>query len=453
MASSPGTYWNLHKIPLLLIVLGLITCLYFGYALVRTDTLPVFATYGILFFIAFKLIQFRKWNFKLLLAAGLLFRLAFLLATPNLSEDFYRFLWDGSLTLDGINPYAFTPEELGEGSQFRKGIFDGISDLSKGLHSNYPPLNQLFFALGLALGGKSVTGALIAFRGIHILADLGIVFFGRKLLKQLNLSPHLIFWYFLNPLVIIELTGNLHFEGVMLFFFTWALYLVHSGKWLWSALLFGLAVSTKLIPLIFLPLFLPYLGWRKSAGYYAVTFLATGVTVIPFLTPDLVQNYSATLSLWFSNFEFNASVYNLVEYIGVQADAKPWELIKVYGKIIGIAIVVFLMFLTFLRRPRTTSSLILMMLYALTFFYLLSATVHPWYIIFLVLLCLFGEYRYPLFWSAVVIFSYAAYSNPEYKEEPVYLIIEYSLVYVVMLYEFYSLNREKAKNHKNDAEN
>ena len=39
--------------------------------------------------------QIKTW--KQLLFLGLLFRLIFICATPNLSQDFYRYLWDGNL--------------------------------------------------------------------------------------------------------------------------------------------------------------------------------------------------------------------------------------------------------------------------------------------------------------------------------------------------------------------
>ena len=280
-----------------------------------------------------------------------------------------------------------------------------------------------------------------------------MVYLGRKLLKQLNFSPHLIFWYFLNPLVIIELTGNLHFEGVMLFFFLWALYLCHVQKWIWGAVIYGLAISTKLIPLIFLPLFLPYLGWKRSSLFAMMAIGTVGLTTLPFISPDLVDNYSATLSLWFANFEFNASVYNIAEYFVAKAGGKPWEFIKVYGKLVSVVVVVFLLVLTFARKKRSTGQTILMMLYVLTLYYLLTATVHPWYIIFLAVLCLFSNFRFPLFWSALVVLSYAAYSNPDYREEPVYLLIEYSLVFGVLGYEFFKHLRENALNQKNTAQN
>ena len=157
MAHPAGTYWKLHKTALMLIALGGLCFGYMGYSLERTDLFQFLLVYGLCFFVVFKLIQFEKWNFKLLLASGIVFRLVLLAATPNLSEDFYRFIWDGALILEGVNPYEFTPEELAAGGYQAlgdSGIYNGISTLSKGLHSNYPPLNQLFFALGVMLGGK-----------------------------------------------------------------------------------------------------------------------------------------------------------------------------------------------------------------------------------------------------------------------------------------------------------
>ena len=46
---------------------------------------------------------------SLLIKIGLLFRVMLLFSVPNLSQDFYRFFWDGQLSLNGINPYQFTP--------------------------------------------------------------------------------------------------------------------------------------------------------------------------------------------------------------------------------------------------------------------------------------------------------------------------------------------------------
>ena len=43
---------------------------------------------------------------------GLVFRLIILISTPNLSQDFYRFFWDGQLILNGFNPYLNTPNQI-----------------------------------------------------------------------------------------------------------------------------------------------------------------------------------------------------------------------------------------------------------------------------------------------------------------------------------------------------
>ncbi|HSR60502.1 MAG TPA: hypothetical protein VLL47_07080, partial [Robiginitalea sp.] len=68
-------------------------------------------------------------------------------------------------------------------------------------------------------------------------------------------------------------------------------------------------------------------------------------------------------------------------------------------------------------------------------YYLISAVVHPWYLTFPLLLSLFTRWRFPLVWSALVLLSYTAYSDPMIEEKKLWLIVEYLAVYGVLLYE------------------
>ncbi|WP_316933225.1 mannosyltransferase [Maribacter thermophilus] len=387
------------------------------------------------------MIQFEKWNFRFLLAAGILARFVFLPLEPHLSQDFYRFIWDGELVRNFINPYVEVPNILIQQSDHiipnAQELYMGMGELSAKHYSNYPPLNQLIFAMAALWGGKTILGSIIAMRSFIILADIGIFYFGRKFLKKLNCSPHLIFWYFLNPLVIVELTGNLHFEGVMLFFFVWSMYLLSVKKWQWAAVMLGCSISIKLVPLLFLPLFLKYFGLKRSILFYMIVLSTLALSFAPFYTLEFVSNYSQTLSLWFSNFEFNASLYNLIKQIAVYLDQKPWEFIKIYGKITPIITVSVILLLTFFGKNSTLLGLLKSMMWALTIYYLISTTVHPWYIIFLVLLSSFTTYRYAIIWSAAIVLSYFAYSQVDFKENLVLLAIEYISVIGFMSYDFF----------------
>jgi hypothetical protein len=168
------------------------------------------------------------------------------------------------------------------------------------------------------------------------------------------------------------------------------------------------------------------------------------ITILPWYSPEFIDHYSTTLKLWFSNFEFNAGIYNLVKQLGLQFDAKPWELIKIYGKITPVLIIGLVLVLTFLRKNQNFGTLLNTMLIILTAYYFLSATVHPWYLIFLVVMGLYADYRYPLVWSAVVVLSYSAYANPEFSENKWLLAIEYFTVFGFMTYEFFKLRGYKS---------
>ncbi len=447
MPNSIVTYWKLHKIPILLALLSLGFYYTFAYHLDRTDFIKLISLFGALFFLCYKIIQFEKWNFKFLLAVGLLFRVLFLFVEPNLSQDYFRFIWDGELVRNFINPYLDVPNTLITKKDLNipnaDVLYHGMGELSAKHFSNYPPLNQFIFGLCSYLGGQSILGTLIAMRSIIIISDVGIIYFGRKLLKNLNLSPHLIFWYFLNPLIIIELTGNLHFEGVMLCFFVVSMYLLSVKKWMFAAVIYALSISVKLIPLMFLPLFLKHLGIKKSLLFYLVVAVTSLVLAAPFITTGFVENYSETVGLWFSNFEFNAGFYNIIKEIATRFDAKPWELIKTYGNAVPYTVILFVILITFLRKNQNLSVLISSMLWILTAYYLLATIVHPWYIVFLVFLTIFTNYRFSIVWSLMVILSYYAYSQTDFKEHLGILSVEYIFVYGFLISELFSHHGQK----------
>jgi hypothetical protein len=221
------------------------------------------------------------------------------------------------------------------------------------------------------------------------------------------------------------------------------------NKWLWAAVIYAMSISIKLIPLMFLPLFIKHFGLRKSLFFYTLITLVSLALLLPFYTPEFIDNYSETVRLWFSHFEFNAGIYNIVKEIGVQFEAKPWELIKTYGKITPLITIAVVLLVTFLRKNQNMPVLLGSMLIIVSSYYFLSTTVHPWYIIFLILLTIYTDFRFPLFWSATVILSYAAYTNAEYTENLALLFIEYFIVFGFLTYEFLRLNRPNILFRKN----
>lgn len=412
-----------------------------AYHLERTDYIKLFTLFAALFFFCWKLIQFEKWNFRFLLVAGILFRLLFLPLEPHLSQDYFRFIWDGELIINFFNPYLEVPNTLIENPGLpianAKELYQGMGSLSAKHYSSYPPLHQLIFALAALLGGKSILGSIVVLRSTIILADLGIFYFGRKILKNLNRSPHLICWYFLNPLVIVELTGNLHFEGIMLFFLVWSLYLLSQNKWQLAALVMACSISVKLVPLLFMPLFLKYFGFKKSLLFYLIIGSASILLFLPFYDPAFLSNYSKTVGLWFSNFEFNAGIYNVAKSIAVSMDEKPWVFIKEYGKFVPYITLATALLLTYLRNNKELLTLIASMMWLLTLYYMISTTVHPWYIISVLLLGVFNSFKFPVIWTGMIILSYFAYSQIDNKENLLFLALEYVVVLGFMGYEIF----------------
>lgn len=432
-----------------LILITIVLYSFFAYDLERTNFVQLCVLYLSLFFVSFLIFKSQKTNIPLLTGLVILFRLIFLVAIPNLSQDFYRFIWDGRMILEGLNPYLYLPETFITEGKFpvndAANLYDGMGALNGSHYTNYPPINQLNFFLAALFSNSSTLGAVIVLRLQIILADIGILYFGEKILDHLKMPINAIFLYALNPFIIIELTGNLHFEAVMLFFLIWSLYLLLQKKWIWAAVILGLSVSVKLIPLLFLPLFFQWFTSNKSEntsflkglynyiGFGSLVLLTNLILFLPFLSSDFISNYSNSVGLWFRNFEFNASLYYIAREIGYTF--RGYNEIAVIGKIMPSIAVVFLAIITFFRQNKSPKQLITALLFGLTFYYFTTTTMHPWYLATLILLSVFTKYRFAIIWSIAIILSYQAYANNPWKENLWFVGIEYIIVYGFLFWE------------------
>lgn len=424
--------------------LSLITYIFFCYCTKRHEHISISLCVLGLFTFYILLLKLDL-STGLMVKIGLVFRLIILISAPNLSQDFYRFFWDGQLILNGFNPYLNTPNEIiiSKLISFPKmnEIYELMGSLSQNNYSNYPPIHQIITFITLLITDKSIIASIISLRLILILFDLGILFYGIKLLKILKKPKNIIFIYFLNPLVILELIGNLHLEGVMVFFMILSFYHLYRKSEIYSGIFLGLSILTKLIPLIILPLFLFRLGLKKSIRFIVTITAVISTGFAPFINFKSLINYSESINLWFSNFEFNASIYYALKEIFKVFNIR---LIDFMVYIIPISIFIVMTYLISMKKNKTqdilTQSLII-----LTTYLFISTTIHPWYIIPLIFLSCFTNYRYPIFWSFTIFLSYFSYYEIQVNENHFLLAIEYGLVIGILFYEIYF---KKLNHHK-----
>lgn len=389
-------------------------------------------------FISFGVLYFNEFfTWKKLLGLGVIIRLILFFAEPNLSNDYYRFLWDGRMILEGLNPYLSTPENWVKTNpdiiNHAPELYKGMGSLNGSHFTCYPPINQFYFIISSIFYDNTIYGSMLWMRLFIFLSELGLVWFGLQVLKQIKLSSRNILLVFLNPYFILESFVSLHYEGVMIFFLFGALYYLGRKKMILGALFFAFSVATKAIPLLFLPLFLKYFGWKKMVQFSAFTFIFLAALFAPFVSQELYHNFMNSIELYFTNFEFNASIYYIVRYIGFEI--KGYNIIHSVGKITPILLLLFMTIYSLFRKGNSQQALIKSMFLAILVYYLTATTVHPWYLILPLGLSVFlPKNQLMTLWSLVIILSYSAYATPTFKENGWMIAIEYLVVYSYLIY-------------------
>ena len=369
------------------------------------------------------------------LAAALALRLLWLPAQPALSDDVFRFRWDGLLVAQGANPYRFRPDELiADGARAalpgpgRDALLPELQQLYRQLNSPhyysvYPPVCQVVFGAAARLFPTSHTGFVVCVRLVMLAAEAGTAALLLALLAAGGHAPEKALRHLLHPLVIAEITGNLHLEGLALCFLLAMVWLLMRGRWWASAGALALAVATKLLPLLALPLLIRRLGWQRFFGYAAAIGALVAALFAPFVSADLLAHVGSSLELYFHRFEFNASVYYLLRPIGYWVTG--YNEIARIGPALALLAGTGCVLLAWRERHPTLLNLPQALLLVLTGYFALATIVHPWYLTLLIGLSALTHLRYPLVWGGLAVLSYAAYRTDTYTENLWLVALEY----------------------------
>ena len=391
--------------------------------------------------------------YNVLLYSAIAIRIIAVFAFPALSDDIYRFVWDGRLAIEGYHPFEHLPSYYLEAGNQVNGITPELFDKlnSQNYYTIYPTISQWVFTFSAWLFPDSIQGFSGSMKGILALMDIGSLLIFKQILLRMDKNMDRMLVYALNPLVIIEICGNGHFEGAVIFFLALSIFFFvkfgdRNRNLFISAFFLAAAVASKLLPLMFLPLLLAIIPWKKALQY----FVFTGIWLIglfaPMLSSTLIQHLGESLNLYFQKFEFNAGIYYIIRWIGYQV--KGWNIIHYAGPVLGMIVFLAIWILTLFNRVKKMSWFSKhewprLAMWALTIYLIFATIVHPWYITTLVALSILTTYRFPLLWSGLITLTYINYSDDVYFENLWVVGLEYLLVFGMLIYELKKYNFTK----------
>jgi uncharacterized membrane protein len=239
-------------------------------------------------------------------------------------------------------------------------------------------------------------------------------------------------------LIILEFTGNVHFEAIVIFFLLMGLHFLNEKKMVLGGFSIGGAIATKLVPFIFLPAILFKLKWKNGILVVGFAMMIAGVTLIPLISPQLISNLHSSLDLYFRKFEFNASIYFLFREIGYFFTG--YNIIGKLGPVLSLIDFIAILLIS-LYGARAGWKLEKTILFILLIHLSLSTTVHPWYILPLIPLGIISGYYFPILWSLFIFSTYLGYTPGGYEPSAFWLVSEYMCLFVFLTFEIF--------NHKN----
>jgi len=318
-----------------------------------------------------------RWMIVGIVMGGVVFRLTLVGLTPTLSDDIYRYLWDGRVQLAGIDPYRYAPNDAAL-AWLRTDEWQRLNHPD--IPTVYPPLMQGAFRLAAWL-----SPTVLMQKAVFVICDLLLVGVLPFLLVRWGISPLMSLIYAWHPLVVIEVAGSGHNDVLGALCLVVGLSLWHQHR---------RAVGTMVLALGFLAKFVTVLLWP----FYLIKarrLLIVFVAVVVLGGWSCVSSPHFTPGLWHyaRPWEFNSFLYSVL--LAVLHD--PF-LVRLLGGLIVLGAGFVL--------ARRTDDLVAYTVTLLQLSLVFAPVVEPWYLLWVIpLWCVRFSWIWVI-WSGLTMLSY-----------------------------------------------
>ena len=221
-------------------------------------------------------------NFWTIIVFGLLFRAVIVPSQQIQEDDVYRYLWDGKVFANGINPFEYAPSEVNDFKALRiqnpESYYEtyvernereleqldklkwaspkSLKYLERVNHPDvstiYPPMAQFVFRLAHQIKPDSI----IVLRAGFLIFDILALVFIIGILSRLGMDKSNCLIYFWSPLIIKETFNSTHLDIIGISLLTGSIYFLLCHRHKLATLFLAFGFLGKLYPVILLPLYL-----------------------------------------------------------------------------------------------------------------------------------------------------------------------------------------------------
>lgn len=347
------------------------------------------------------------------LGLAVLWRLALVSGPPLLSDDVYRYVWEGRLQAHGGNPYAWPDRPESERfTALRDEVWQGVNH--KGYTALYPPLWQL-----AARGVVALHDSVAAMKLFLVACELACWGLLAGLLRRRGQPPERLLLWAWNPAALVEVAGSGHNEPFGLLFVTLALLALELPRRAGAAAALVAGTLAKVVPVVLAVAWLRRLRLRDLA----LSGLAGLLLYVPYL--DARQGLFRTLAAYGDSWRFNQTVFAALE--AAAGTAAP-----------GLAAALLLAVLALLAA-RVTDAVRAGAL-AVAAWLLLSPSVLPWYALWLLPFAVLGAGAWTTTFSLSSALAYLVYvgytSGGAWQVGWGLRLVEYGLPLAVVIVEY-----------------
>jgi len=360
---------------------------------------------------------------------GTLYRLTLISLPPFLSNDIYRYIWDGYIQTQGINPYLYSPNALELMNYRHLSIYNSINHPH--LPTIYPPLAQMLFFVAFLFSKNNIISIKILLLIFEIFTNLILL----KILDLLKINPTNVAIYCLCPLPIVEFFISGHIDAVGVFFLVLFIYTVLSKRVAISAIALSSAILIKIMPIIFLPISFYYIKRKYLPLFYSIFLVTIFLCYLPYLS--IGYKVLGSFNTFIKDFYFNSSIFSLLHFFTNQS--------KISSFICYIFLAIYIIIILLKKQD-----FIFTIFLFLIGIYIFSPIVHPWYLTWIIPLLIFIPSK-AFFWLIMSCqFSYyilIKYTQENiWQESTIIKLIEYLPFFALLIWDLLRF-RAIRKNH------